>query len=321
MRVVLVGTVQGSLIAFNELVSAGCPPVLVVTLPSGLCERHSDFVDLQSPARLAGCAVFCTSDINAAETIAAVAAVEPDLLMVIGWSQICRAPIRSIAKTGTIGYHPSALPRLRGRGVIPWTILLEEKSTGSTLFWIDEGIDSGPILSQDLFAVCETETARSLYDKHMQAIARLVPKAIRALEAGTAARIDQRHELASYCAKRTPDDGLISWHQPAYRILTLVRAVGEPYPGAFTYSRGRRVFIDSAVSYRSGRYFGLCGQVQAHTGEGFLVMCGDGQCIEVLAFRSERQARPSVHSKLDDVALPDDLTLISQEQVFSAWCA
>jgi methionyl-tRNA formyltransferase len=162
MRIVLVGTVEGSRIAFDALVAAGTPPVLVVTLPPHASDRHSDFADLSSCAENAGIAVFHTTNINAPETLEAMAAIDPDLTLVLGWSQICKAPFRSIARKGSIGFHPAALPKLRGRGVIPWTILVGETMSGSTLFWLDEGTDSGPILLQRLFPVAPDETARSL---------------------------------------------------------------------------------------------------------------------------------------------------------------
>ena len=69
-----------------------------------------------------------------------------------------------------VGYHPAPLPRLRGRAVIPWTILLDEKITASSLFWIDEGVDSGPLLAQRFFHIAPDETAATLYARHMTAL-------------------------------------------------------------------------------------------------------------------------------------------------------
>ncbi len=319
MRIVLVGAVEGSRVALEALISSGQPPALVVTLPTHLCDRHSDFADIGKPAREAGCEVFHTSDINSPATIAAVGKFKPDLVLVIGWSQICRQGFREIAALGTIGYHPAALPRLRGRGVIPWTILLGEETTASTLFWIDEGTDSGPILLQEAFPVRADETAQSLYLKHMDAIRRLVPEAISAVTAGNPPRVEQQHELASYCAKRTPADGLIDWREPAGRILALIRAVGHPYPGAFTYDRGLKITIDAATEFPvAGRYIGLPGQIQAHSDSGFLVMCGDGRCIEVTHFRPHGARRPPMHAKLDDAGERPDRPIVLQPLVPTA---
>jgi methionyl-tRNA formyltransferase len=315
MRLVLVGAVEGSRVALDALISAGHAPALVVTLPADLCDRHSDFADITRPALDAGCEVFHTSDINDGATIAAISRIRPDLVLVIGWSQICRQPFREIARLGTIGYHPAALPHLRGRGVIPWTILLGRKTTGSTLFWIDEGTDTGPILLQQAIQVGEDETALSLYRKHMAAMKQMIPQAIKALMSGNPPRVGQQHDLASYCAKRTPADGLIDWREPAARILTLIRAVGEPYPGAFTYDRGLKIVVDTASEYPvADRYFGIPGQVQAHSETGFLVMCGDGRCIDVTRFRSQGAKRPPIHGKLDDFSGQAGNPIVLQQQ-------
>ncbi|MCV9999556.1 formyltransferase family protein [Pararhizobium sp. YC-54] len=303
MRVVLVGSVESSKVAFDALVNAGKPPVLVVTLPKEAADRHSDFADIGSRAAEMGIPVYYTTLINSPEALKAIESAAPDVTLVIGWSQICKASFRAIARIGSIGFHPAALPLLRGRGVIPWTILLGEKTAGSTLFWLDEGTDSGPILLQENFHVAADETARSLYLKHMHNIEEMVPEAMRLLERGDAPRIGQDHSQASYCAKRTPEDGLIDWRQPAWQILTLIRAVGDPYPGAYTHCNGFKLHIDvAAPAAETPRYIGVTGQVQAHTPSGFVIMCGDGRCIEARHWRSQNGKPPPVHSKL--VSLP-----------------
>jgi len=299
MRTVFVGTVEGSRVALEALIEAGRPPALVVTLADDVAHRHSDFADLTSPARAAGCTVLHVTDINAPDTLDAIRAVNPDLCMVIGWSQICREPFREIARIGNIGFHPAPLPRMRGRAVVPWTILTNQPTTGSTLFWLDEGVDSGEILLQRTFDVAPEETARTLYQKHLAALKELLPEALSLMESGTAPRIAQDHSLASYCAKRTAGDGLIDWHEPAEEILRLIRAVGDPYPGAFTHHKGARLVIETAAPFpRSDRYIGLVGQVQCHTDAGFVIRCGDGICIEVTQWRGASEGRPRVHVKL-----------------------
>ena len=299
MRIVLVGAVESSKIAFDPKVNAKNSPALVETLPNEAAGRQSDFIDMGSAAKAHGAAVHYTKSVNSPETLAMIENTKPDVVFVVGWSQICKAPFRAIARIGNIGFHPAALPRMRGRGVIPWTILLGEKTAGSTLFWLDEGADSGPILLQKNFPVAEDETARSLYRKNLCNIQDMVPEAIRLLEEGNAPRMPQDDSQASYCEKRTPQDGLIDWTLPASKILTLIRAVGDPYPGAYTYCDGFKLNIDAAASAPGvPRYIGIIGQVQAHTPDGFVVMCGDRLCIEAKIWRSESGKPPPVHMKL-----------------------
>lgn len=113
MRIVFVGAVESSKIALDALIRAKRTPVLVITLPPEAAGRHSDFVGLGEIGRAAGSAIHHTTDINSQATLEAVAAATPDLSLVIGWSQVCRQAFREIARAGTVGFHPAALPRLR----------------------------------------------------------------------------------------------------------------------------------------------------------------------------------------------------------------
>jgi methionyl-tRNA formyltransferase len=299
MRIVFVGAVEGSKAALEALIQSGAVPNLVVTLPPELAGRHSDYSDLSGLARAAGCTVLHAKDINSVPVVEAVREAKPDLCMVIGWSQICKAEMRGVARLGSIGFHPAALPRLRGRAVIPWTILLGERETGSTLFWLDEGVDSGPILLQRRFAVAEDESARTLYAKHLDNLKLMLPEAVALIESGHAPRLHQDHAEASYCAKRTPEDGVIDWREPAASIVRLVRAVGEPYPGAFTYYRDEKLTIEAATVWPdSHRHIGVPGQVLARLDTGFAVQCGDRKSIEVHAWHMNSGAMPHTHSKL-----------------------
>ena len=299
MKIVFLGAVEGSRIALDALIKAGLPPGLVITLPPEMAGRHSDYADLSTVAKLADSTVLFAQNINAPDVIDAMRRVEPDLCLIIGWSQICKAEFRAIARYGNIGFHPAPLPRFRGRAVIPWTILQGEATSGSTLFWLDEGTDSGPILLQTLFPVASDETARSLYSKQVANLAAMLPQAVRLVQSGSAPSIPQDQTMASYCARRTPDDGIIDWHEAAPSILRFIRAVGEPYPGAFTFCEGEKLFIDQAVLFPdSHRFIGLPGQIQSHTASGFTVRCGDGNCIEVLLWRWKSGEKPRIHSKL-----------------------
>jgi methionyl-tRNA formyltransferase len=298
MRIAFVGAVESSLVALRTLIRCEMVPVLVVTLPPEAAARHSDFADLAEPAAAAGAGIHFTRNINTPETIEAIKAAQPDICLVVGWSQLCKDEFRNIAPLGALGYHPAPLPRFRGRAVIPWTIISGEAYSGSTIFRLDEGTDSGFILAQERFALAPDETARSLYNKHMQSLQRIIPQALAKAAAGEAGE-PQDEDAANYCAKRTPEDGLIDWKQPAEAVLRLIRGVGEPYPGAFTFEGGERIIIDSArLSAERGRFIGVAGQVQTHTREGMTVLCGDGAAIEILAWRNSSGNRPKMHARL-----------------------
>lgn len=267
----------------------------LITLPTELAGRHSDFVDLGEEAQAAGARIMRSGNGNSAEVIDFVRAIEPDMMFVIGWSQICGADFIAAARGRMIGYHPAPLPQLRGRGVLPWTILLGHGITASTLFWIDGGLDSGPILAQRFLHVAPNETVGSLYARHMEALAALMEESLPLIDRGTAPRVPQDERHASWAARRTPDDGRIDWTRTAGDIERLVRAVGHPYPGAFTTLRGERLTIWHAEFWPdASRHFASPGQVMARDERGFAVRCGDGGGLWISEW-SHGKGPPPIH--------------------------
>ncbi|HKG91032.1 MAG TPA: methionyl-tRNA formyltransferase [Gemmatimonadaceae bacterium] len=280
MRMVLIGAVDSTRVALEALARHGAPPAALFTLAPGRgARRHSDYVELRPLAERLGVPVVEAPDVNAPEALARLRLLAPDYALVIGWSQLCRAEFLRTPRLGAVGFHPAPLPENRGRAVIPWTILQGRADTGATLFWMDEGADSGDVLLQERFAVAPDETAATLYAKHLAALGRMLDRAIPQLLLGTAPRVPQDHARATYCAKRVRADGLIDWRAPAREVWRLVRAVGDPYPGAFTHLRGRALTVWAADYVGPAPYHGLPGQVQALGDGGALVQCGDGEHV------------------------------------------
>jgi methionyl-tRNA formyltransferase len=305
MRIVLTGAVESTLTALNSLLEAGHVPVAVVTLPLAKAARHSDFVDLRPMAAGAGIPVIEAANSNAPEVLAQIRSFDPDFVFVIGWSQICRREFLEVPKYGCIGYHPALLPENRGRAVIAWTILQGPAVTGGSLFWLAEGVDAGDILIQRRFPLAKDETARSLMDKHLELLPQVLREGLELLAAGNCRRTPQDESEATYCARRTAEDGWIEWTQPAQQVWALIRAAGRPYPGAFTAHNGQKLTIWSAELVNGRPYWGLPGQIQEITPQGVLVQCGDREHVLLKQIQFENrsemaaaQADLKMHSKL-----------------------
>lgn len=300
MRALIVGAVEGTRVAAHAI--ANCPGWTlagIMTLPPDLAGRHSDYVDLAPDARALGAKLLLAKASNSEDACEQAAALAPDFTFVIGWSQICGPEFRAAVADRVIGYHPAALPRLRGRAALPWTILLDEKITASTLFWIDDGVDSGDILAQHYFHVAPRETAASLYAKHMDALQRILGVALHQLANGEPLRTQQDRACATFATKRTPEDGRIDWSRPVDEIDRLVRAVGRPYPGAFTEHKGERVTIWSAEPAPGREHHAIPGQIVAREDTGFSVACGDGSLLRVHDFELAENAKlPLMHAVL-----------------------
>jgi len=302
MRAVIIGSVDSSRVAIEAVARApGWFLPLVVTLPASLSHRHSDYVDLRPAADAAGARLIEARDVNAPEICAAITAASPDNVFVIGWSQICREPFMRAAGDGLIGYHPAPLPRMRGRAVIPWTILNQEPITGGTLFWIDAGVDSGPILEQRFIHVAPDETAGSLYHRHMQLLERMLDDALQALVAGTARREPQDERFATWAAGRTVESGRIDWSASARDVERLIRAAGRPYPGARTLapsSDDDLILWQARLASELGHHLAMPGQIVGRSERGFTVFCGDGAAIEVTEWEGGGGTIPKMHARL-----------------------
>lgn len=300
MRAIVVGAVESTHIALDALgAAAGWELAGLVTLPNSLARRHSDFVDLVPQARSMGGRIIEAADSNAPEVVEEVRSLRADVVFVIGWSQICRPDFLAAAGDRVIGYHPAPLPQMRGRAVIPWTILKGHLITASTLFWVDAGLDTGPILAQRFLHIAPEETVGSLYDRHMEALRALLDENLPRIADGTAPRTAQDERYASWAARRTADDGRIDWSKTAAEIGRLIRAVGRPYPGAFTEGPGGRIIIWHAEPWDCSRYeASLPGQVIARDDSGFGICCGDGRGLWVTDWHSATGRKPMIHRVL-----------------------
>lgn len=299
MRAVLVGAVESSAVALSAFARrAEWTLAAVVTLNEGLAGRHSDFVDLGPAAERMGSQVIRVDNVNRDPSLAAIEAVRMDYVFVVGWSQICGPRFLDLAPNRVIGYHPSALPRMRGRAAIPWTILNQEPITAGSLFWIDGGTDTGDLLDQHYFHLSPGETAASLYAKHMEALAVMLDRSLAALARGEEPRRRQDEACATWCARRTPADARIDWTAPAPEVLRLVRAAGRPYPGASTNAGPAPLTIWAAEPVPdAGRHLASPGQVIEASDDKFVVMCGARSAIRVTEWDSGER-RPALHSIL-----------------------
>jgi methionyl-tRNA formyltransferase len=257
----------------------GAEVVGIVTLPGPIDPNRSGQCSFDDVAARLGAGLHETRDINSQETVAAVRGLEPELIFVVGWSQLVRDPFIALAAEGVFGMHPTLLPRHRGRAPIPWAILTGLARTGVTLFEIvDATADSGAIVGQVAFEVSADETATTLFartaDAHVELIREYVPQLI----ARAAPRIPQDPSRASAWPKRTPADGIIDWETRAPYVYDWVRAQTRPYPGAFTFLGDEKVIVWVA------RPIDLAETAPAGTivdvgPEGPVVACGEGGLV------------------------------------------
>src|SRR5919106_1052208 len=206
----------------------------------------------------------------------AVRTLEPELVFVVGWSQLVREPFIALASRGVFGMHPTLLPRHRGRAPIPWAILTGLARTGVTLFQIvDATADSGAIVGQVTIEIGANETATTLFARIAQAHVDLTRESVPQLLEGTAPRIAQDPSRASSWPKRTPADGIIDWETRAPYLYDWVRAQTRPYPGAFTWFGEDKIVVWRARAVDL-HVEAPAGTIVSERPEGMIVACGEG---------------------------------------------
>lgn len=212
------------------------------------------------------------------EDISILRELKPILIIVMGWRTIIPAEVLNIPERGVVAVHESLLPKYRGFAPINWAIINGEKVSGVTLFYLDEGVDSGDIVAQRKISIRSTDTGFMLYQKTKIASVEILLDYLESLKKGTAPRIKQNEKEATYTCSRIPEDGQIIWDDSTKDIYNLIRALSDPYPGAFTYYQGKKIIIQKASKVASARNFvGRTAGRVVGIGEGWVeVLTGDG---------------------------------------------
>ncbi|MBI4667976.1 MAG: methionyl-tRNA formyltransferase [Elusimicrobia bacterium] len=205
--------------------------------------------------------------------------LEPDLGVVVAYGKILPRPALESPKLGLINVHFSLLPKLRGPTPVEYAILEGYEKTGVTIFWLDEGMDTGPILSQEETAVGPDEDARQLLGRLTDIGTKLLIEAVEKIESGWAEKIAQDSGLATYSKKLEKSDSLIDWSQNAIVIERKIRALIS-WPGCHTLLGGRTIEILSAkaVEMNDATSAFKPGQItRVEKGAGFFIKCGSGE--------------------------------------------
>lgn len=198
-----------------------------------------DFRELSFTARRAGIPFQSFRKVAEPQVATFLRERRPDLLWVIGLSQLVPRSLIEIAPGGGVGFHPTMLPRGRGRAPVAWTILLGELAAVS-LFYLTDEADAGDLIAQREVPVLPDDYSEDLIARTNGVLKEMVRDLAPAIQRGTLPRRPQDHSRATHYAKRTPEDGRIDWSQSTEAIYRLVRAAGRPYFGAFTEVNGSR---------------------------------------------------------------------------------
>ena len=221
---------------------------LIISYEDQKKKKYSDFTDFKEISKKYNIHHKQVGKINDAENIELIGSLQPDLIFVMGWSQLLSEEIINIPKIGVIGSHPTELPKYRGRAPIPWTILKNLKQSALTFFWINPGTDEGPIENQKFFEIDQNDDACTLYKKIIDLGKDMILESLELIENGKLRKIPQdQTKFIENWQKRQPEDGRINWSNSSSDIHRLIRASTHPYPGAFTYFDKKKIKIWKAT--------------------------------------------------------------------------
>lgn len=179
--------------------------------------------------------VLCPEDVNKPEWIGHIDSFAPDTIFSFYYRKMLCQEILDIPATGAYNLHGSLLPAYRGRAPVNWVLVNGESRTGVTLHNMVVKPDAGDMVGQKAVDIDFDDTAVTLYDKLCRASTALLDEILPLIRTGRAPRLVQDARKASYFGGRKPEDGRINWSWTAMRIYNLIRAVTDPYPGAFTF--------------------------------------------------------------------------------------
>lgn len=230
MRILFIGAVKSSQFFLEKLIEMKEDIVGVVTnKDKGL---NSDYVDLSYICANNSIEMLKVDNINDNCAIEFIRNSYPDVIYCFGFSQLLGKEIISIPPKGVVGFHPSKLPQNRGRHPLIWAIALGLKDTGSTFFYINEGVDEGKIISQRKVPVLYEDDAMTLYDRVLRISLTQIEEFTEKLKTEKIISVKQELLMGNYWRKRKKADGKIDWRMSSYSIYNLVRALSHPYVGA-----------------------------------------------------------------------------------------
>lgn len=194
-------------------------------------------------AREAGVPVLTPPSLKDAAIVARIREWRPDVIYSFYYRNMIPREILAIPPRGAFNMHGSLLPRYRGRVPVNWAIIHGERQTGATLHHMVSRADAGDIVDQEACPIGPDDTAYDVFLKVTEAAVKVLARCHDAIVAGRAPRRPQDEGQATTFGARGPEDGRIDWDRDGAAIFNFVRALTEPYPGAFSVVRGERFLV------------------------------------------------------------------------------
>ena len=293
MRIMFMGTPEISATCLKTLIAAGESVVAVVTGKDK--PRGRGNVMTPTPTKAVamehGIPVYTPDTLKDGAFLDVLKEVNPDIIAVVAYGKILPAYVINYPKHGCVNVHVSLLPKYRGAAPMQRAIMDGEAETGVTVMQMDEGLDTGDMISQVSFPILPTDDFEAIHDTSAEVGADLLVRTLRDIESGVAVRTPQDSSLATYAAKIEKSDCKIDFSLPARTLDCRIRGT-TPIPGAFCYHGGKMLKIYRAAPVEGSGNIGEVIAVDAKGDGSFTVACGEG-ALKVTGVIPEGKGRMS----------------------------
>lgn len=293
MKLVFMGTPEFAVPSLRTLVETGHTVQGVFTQPDKPKNRGMKLVP--SPVKVYASTVqlqvYQPTSLRDGTALACLKELAPDLIVVAAYGKILPPDILSLPRLGCINVHSSLLPRYRGAAPINWAILNGDRETGVTIMHMAEGLDTGDMIAWDATPIGEDETAPELHDRLAEMGARLLSRAVEALEQGCAQRIPQKEEDACYAPMLSKELSPMDWERTAPQLQAQVRGL-NPWPSAVAWLDGVRCKIWKATVLEEHTEQRPGNLLQSDK-QGLKIACGGGTVLRIDELQPDGKKRMS----------------------------
>ncbi len=233
---------------------------------------------LKKKANENGIVFLNVEDINSSKFYSYVEKLNIDLFVSMSFDQIFKEKLYKLPKFNTINCHAGKLPFYRGRNVLNWVLINDEKEFGITVHYIDKGIDTGDIILQRSFEITDKDDYKSLLNKAYKHCPNILKESIDLIINKGVFSIQQRSisENGLICARRIEGDEIINWENNSRTIFNFVRALTPPGPSAVSYCQGKKIKIKKVeLVENSPNYIGVEGSILDKNNEEIIVKTKD----------------------------------------------
>jgi len=294
MKIIYFGNGPRGLRCFEELLNAKEEIVAVV----GHHDTSSAIIDL---AHKKGIPIFQPVKVNKPEFVQRIKAFDAQLFILAGYNQILKPSLLNTPEIGCINLHGGKLPDYRGVAPINWQIINGETMGGCCVLWVDEGIDTGDIIDQQYYDIGIEDTSADIICKQLKLFPPMLLKAVKDIRNKVTYAKPQNKFEGTYYTRRFPRDGLVDWkNMTAFQVYNLIRALADPYPNAFTYYHGKKIYLRKAQLMPEA-IKGTPGRIALKHEDGLVVIAKDqGLLITEIALNHAHRLDPKKYLKAYD---------------------